>query len=89
MSSDGEKVFMSIDPYMTSVLCKVSSEYKQYVNQDGTAVVQVVKGLYGFLEAAKLWFDKLTVLLKTIIFKSNLYDPCVLNRLDNNGGQTT
>jgi hypothetical protein len=89
MPSDGEKVFMRMDPYMTSVLCKVSPEYKQYVNQDGTAVVQVVKGLYGLIEAAKLWFDKLTGLLKTIGFKSNPYDPCVLNRLDSNGDQTT
>jgi hypothetical protein len=44
MPSDDESVFMRMDPYMTSVLCKVSPEYKQYVNQDGTAVVQVVKG---------------------------------------------
>jgi hypothetical protein len=65
MPSDGENVFMIMDPYMTSVLCKVSAEYKQYINQDVTAVVQVVKSLYGLIETAKLWFDKLTGLLKT------------------------
>jgi hypothetical protein len=59
----------------------VPPDYKQYVNQDGTAVVQVVNGLYGLIEAAKL--------LKTIGFKSNPYDPCVLNRLDSYKGQTT
>jgi hypothetical protein len=41
----------------------------------------------GLIEAAKLWFDKLTGLLKTIGVKSNPYDPCLLNRLDSNGDQ--
>jgi hypothetical protein len=83
MQSDGGKLFISMDSKMTSVLCKVSLEYKQYVNQDGTAVVQVVKGPYDLIEAINLWFDKL------IGFKFHPYDPCVLNRLDSNGGQTT
>jgi hypothetical protein len=42
-----------------------------------------------YIEATKPWFDKRAGLLKTIGFKFNPYDPCVLNQLDSNGGQTT
>jgi hypothetical protein len=51
-------------------------------------VVQVVKGLYGLIEAAKLWYDKMSGLLTSLGFTPNHYDPCVFNR-QGPAGQTT
>jgi hypothetical protein len=89
MPTDGEPVHMSLDPYMTGVLTKLKPDYRKYVNQNGTCVVRVVKGLYGLIEAAKLWFDKLSSLLKSLGFTQNPYDPCVMNRTNSDGKQTT
>ena len=54
MKTDGEPVLMSLDRYMTQVLIKLDPSYKESVQPDGTCVVQVVKGLYGLIESAKL-----------------------------------
>jgi len=89
MPSDGKPVFMLMDKYTTAVLTKLEPSYQKFVKQDGTCVVQVMKGLYGLIESAKLWYDKLTHMLKGLGFVQNKYDPCVLNRYDKNGKQTT
>jgi hypothetical protein len=89
LPKDGQKVFMRLDPHMTGVLVKLDQKYKSYVNQDGTVIVQVIRGLYGLIEAAKLWYDKLTSLLTKLNFEANPYDPCVFNRKDPQGNQIT
>jgi hypothetical protein len=73
---------------MTGVLASLDPSYKELVNEDGTCVVQVVKGLYGLVEAAKLWYDKLSSMLTSLGFTPNHYDPCVFNR-QGPAGQTT
>jgi hypothetical protein len=45
---------------MTGVLVIVDLSYKEFVIGDGTSVVQVVKGLYELIEAAKQCYDKLS-----------------------------
>jgi hypothetical protein len=52
MPKDGKKVHMKLDQYMTGVLVSLDPSYKEFVNEDGTCVVRVVKGLYGLIEAA-------------------------------------
>jgi hypothetical protein len=89
MPKTGPKVFMRLDRYMTEVLITIDPGYQQFVAKDGTCVVKVVKGLYGLIQAAKLWYDKLTSLLKNIDFIPNEYDPCVFNRIESDGSQTT
>ena len=76
MPSDGKPVFMLMDKYTTAVLTKLEPSYQKFVKQDGTCVVQVMKGLYGLIESAKLWYDKLTHMLKGLGFVQNKYDPC-------------
>jgi hypothetical protein len=73
---------MLMDKYTTAVLTKLEPSYQKFVKQDGTCVVQVMKGLYGLIESAKLWYDKLTHMLKGLGFVQNKYDPYVLNRYD-------
>jgi hypothetical protein len=79
MPKDGEKVHMKLDQYTTDVLVSLDPSYKEFVNEDGTCVVQVVKGLCGVIEAVKLWYDKLSGLLTRLGFTPNHYDPCVFN----------
>jgi hypothetical protein len=85
---DNEKVHMKLDQYMTGLLVSLDPSYKEFVNEEGTCLVQVVKGLYGLIEAAKLWYNKLSGLLTSLGFTPNNYDPCVFNQQDT-VGQTT
>jgi len=39
---------------MTSILVKIAPDYRQFINNDGTIVVQLDKALYGTVEAASL-----------------------------------
>ena len=45
--------------------------------------------LYGLVESARLWYEKLSGDLRAIGFKVNLQDMCVFNRIEANGKQTT
>jgi hypothetical protein len=88
MPTNSKPVMMSWDPYMTEVLIKIEPNIRKYVNSNDTFVVRVVKGLYGLIEAAKLWLDKLTGLF-IVIFTQTPFDPCVMNCTDSDGKQTT
>ena len=41
-------------------------------------LVQIVKALYGLVQSAALWFDALSIFLKSLGFKPNPLDECVL-----------
>jgi hypothetical protein len=50
--------------------------------------VQVMRAIYGMLEAALLWYKKFQGELEQEGLKFNPYDPCVANRVKN-GSQHT
>ena len=59
------------------------------MNDKGTYVVKLKKALYGCVESAKLWYDKISHDLSTLGYKANAYDMCVFNRTEHNNKQTT
>ena len=54
--------------------------YAQFIKPNGTITVKLLKGLYGTVEAAKLWYDLITKILCDDGFSPNPYDKCVLNK---------
>jgi hypothetical protein len=50
--------------------------------------VQLLKPLYGLIEAAQLWYMNITTTLKDIGFVQNSYDKCVWNRMYEGDQQT-
>jgi hypothetical protein len=50
---------------------------------DGSAVVKLLKALYGCRESAKLWYQHLRNTLESLGFKVNPYDICVFNKICN------
>ena len=54
-----------------------------YENREKVLYVEVLKALYGMLEAALLFYKKLKKDLESIGFKTNPYDPCVANQVIN------
>ena len=55
----GVKVHMRLDRMMTQLLIEIDASYKQFVETDGSMVVQLDKALYGCVEAAALWYSDL------------------------------
>jgi hypothetical protein len=41
------------------MLIEIDASYKQFVEADGSMVVQLDKALYGCVEAAALWYSDL------------------------------
>ena len=82
-------VYMRLNKYLSNILISCDKSYKQYQNTNGTIVVQLLKALYGCVESAKLWYDKISNNLKNLKYKINPYDKCVFNRIEDNNSQTT
>jgi len=76
-------VYVRYEPEMTALLVECDPSLEEYVHHDGTLVCKLKKALYGCIQAAKLWNEKLTKFLKNDGFVANDYDPCVFNKSDN------
>ena len=50
--------------------------------------VEILRAIYGMLEASLLWYRKFRADLEGIDFEFNAYDPCVAVRYVNNKQQT-
>jgi len=74
---------MELEPLLVSILGKVAPEIKPYVDEKGRLLVKLTKAMYGTLDAAKIWYEKLTGVLKDMGFVPNEVDPCVLNKMVN------
>jgi hypothetical protein len=89
MPTDGPPVLMRLDKFLTSVLLELDPSYQQYVRKDGTCIVQLTKALYGTIQAAKAWYNKISQDLIGLGFTINPADICCFNRVDSEGKQTT
>ena len=82
--SDGkERVTMKITGVLVDMLVQLSPKiYGPYVvfeKQRKVIYVQVLKAIYGMLQAALLWYNKFQQELEKAGFEFNPYDPCVGN----------
>ena len=78
---------------MVKLLVKLQPElYRKYVitskNGEPMLYVKLLKGLYGLLRSALLFYKKLAGELVNMGFEINPYDPCVANKMVN-GSQMT
>ena len=80
-----ERDMMKIKGPLAEMLVKIEPEvYENYVLEEGNEkviYVQVLKALYGMLQASLMFYKKLRKDLEEIGFKVNPYDPCVANRI--------
>ena len=86
--SDGEDwVTMKITGVLVDMLVQLCPEiYGPYIvfeKQRKVIYVQVLKAIYGMLQAALLWYNKFRQELEKEGFEFNPYDPCLGNRMKN------
>jgi hypothetical protein len=83
-----ESVMMEITGVLVDMLVELNPElYGPYVvyernRRNKVVYVQVMRAIYGMLEAAILWYKKFRGELEQKGFKFNPYDPCVANRTE-------
>jgi len=74
-------VYMWLDPSVAKLLISIApNEYAKYKDAKGRILVKVTNALYGLVQSAKLWYERLTTLLKGNGFTANLMDACVWNK---------
>ena len=80
-----EKVIMKVTGVMVDLLLQIDPDlYSPFVvYEKGRKVLylQVLKALYGMLQAALLWYKKFRKDLESIGYEFNPYDACVANKL--------
>jgi hypothetical protein len=87
-----ERVMMKITGVLVDMLVELNPElygpYVVYKKNRKVLYVQVIRAIYGMLEAALLWYKKFRKELEAAEFKFNPYDPCAANRQEK-GSQHT
>ena len=82
-------LFMKLDRVCTNILCQVDPTYKGFVLSDSTCRVKLNKALYGFIESAKLWYDRARIFLESKGYVRNPHQLCVFNKYNAQGVQCT
>ena len=87
-----EQIHVHLDGELAELLVKVDPTYKQFIAYECNKPViytELDKALYGMLQAALLFWQKLrSFLIDTLGFQVNPYDHCVVNK-DIDGSQCT
>jgi hypothetical protein len=78
---EGPPVYIKCDRRLTSLIVEVLPGIRKYVQKDGVLYCRLLKALYGCVQASKLWFNKLTRVLRREGYEPSPTDPCVLQRI--------
>ena len=70
---------MRLEPKLSELLAAMEPTYLPYISNDGCLVLTLEKALYGCVESARLWYDNISGLLKSIGFKQNSRERCLYN----------
>ena len=66
MPEEGDHaVLMSLKKFLTSVLISIDPSFSTYVQSDGASVVRLKKALYSCVEAAAMWYNKISTDVNT------------------------
>ena len=57
--ANGRAVHIIADKYTTKLMVEAMPEYQDYVRQNGTMILRVMKAMYGLVESAWLWYKEL------------------------------
>ncbi len=80
-----ERIIMKITGVLVDMLVQLDPEsygrHVVYENGKKVLYVQVIRAIYGMLQAALLWYQKFRSDLEEEGFKFNDYDPCVANKM--------
>jgi hypothetical protein len=71
--------FMRLSPDVADIATTLG-DHQDFLQEDGSMLVQLQSALYGLPESGALWYNQLTCSLRDLGFKPSTTDPCVLTR---------
>ncbi len=74
----GPPVYIKCRKKVTDLMLKRFPRLKRYIGNDGLLYFKLLKALYGCVQASKLWFEKLTKVLRCEGYEHSPTDPCVM-----------
>lgn len=77
---DGDEVLMELDATLTRFLQEIDPSIVPFKDETGRVVVKLKRALYGCVQSALLWYNKLKSVLIGDGFVQNDYDACVFNK---------
>ena len=75
----GPSVFMRFDPEIATILTQLQSKLEEFLTDSGCLIVQLDKALYGCVQSAGLWYEKVKSEFESLGYVANPLDPCVFN----------
>jgi hypothetical protein len=76
---------MSIDKSIARLLVQVDPRAREFVQADGSILVEIRRSLYGLPEASKLWYDYFSKALTVGGYSICPHDPCLFMRKRGSG----
>ena len=79
----GKRLFLVLRGQMVDIMCNVNLEYRQHViMQRGKKFLylRVIRSIYGYIEAALLWYELYKENLENESFVLNPYEMCKANK---------
>jgi hypothetical protein len=89
MPEDEPAVYVRLNKFEAKVLAQINKNYERFIRKNGTMIVKLKRALYGCVQSARLWYKKLSGDLMKLGYAVNPQDPCVFNRTEQDGEQTT
>jgi histone deacetylase 1/2 len=86
---DGKAVYMRLNKFESTVLVKIDPTYRKFMDRSGRVTVRLKRALYGCVESARLWYEKVSKDLMDIGYVKNSQDMCVFNRTERDKSQST
>ena len=79
--ADDDEIIMTIEPLLAQLLAQIDPSVEQKIDNKGVIHVRLKKALYGCVQSAKLWYDKLCSILEANGYTKNDYDGCLFNKM--------
>ncbi|CAM9111465.1 unnamed protein product, partial [Ectocarpus fasciculatus] len=82
LNADIEKgpLFMRVSRNLVKYFLKLDPNLSEFACEDGTLLFQIVKAMYGTVEAGRLWYEDMSATLERDGFKRNEHERCVFNK---------
>eukprot|EP00590_Aulacoseira_subarctica_P009802 CAMPEP_0172437550 /NCGR_PEP_ID=MMETSP1064-20121228/72318_1 /TAXON_ID=202472 /ORGANISM="Aulacoseira subarctica , Strain CCAP 1002/5" /LENGTH=551 /DNA_ID=CAMNT_0013186027 /DNA_START=121 /DNA_END=1777 /DNA_ORIENTATION=- len=81
----GPEIYLRLNKKIACHVVGLYPEYASFLQPDGSLLTQMLKAMYGCVQASSLWFALLMKLLLSKGYVGSEVDPCVLRRAS--GGQ--
>jgi len=78
---EDDEVIMLVDPLLSRLLAEVDPSAVPFQNDKGQLCVRLKRALYGCVQSARLWLEKLRDTLVSLGFEANPYDLCTFNKV--------